>query len=179
VSRWRALLRWLGAVFAVALLVAGLVVLLSGELAGPGPALGPPERRVNTVSDLGVDDAPACTGTGVQRGEPLDERPLRPASTACVVVGVTDKNGDLRWFFIGRATGEGTVAAPRPTRSGTREVLLENGAVVPIGTNVRVRCSADPNERFETWIAKGLATAAYLDGLGFLVAIDCEPSQGD
>ena len=174
-SRWRVLIRWMGAVIAVGLLVLALRAALSDELGGPGPALGPTERRVNAVDDIGDDDAADCDDIGVRRGDPLPERPLRPTSTACIVVGVTDDSGDLRWFFVGRGAGDGTIQVPKPTRSGVREVLLENGAVVPIGPNVAVRCSADPNERFESWIARGLATGAYLDALGFLVAIDCDP----
>jgi len=178
-NRWRALTRWLAAVAAVAGLMVGLWVLLKDALAGPDPALGPTERQINAVADLGDDDAGDCGGTGLRRGDPLPDRPLRAASTACVVVGATDRAGDLRWFFLARGAGGGTVKVPRPTRSGVREVLLENGAVVPISDDVRVRCSPDPNARFETWIADGLATAAYLDGLGFLVAIDCDEAGSD
>lgn len=173
-NRWRVLVRWLGALVGVAALGAGLWLLLGDDLAGPGPALGPQERRINAVADLGDDGSTTCGGSGLRRGDPLPGGALRKTSTACVVVGVTDTRGDLRWFFFGRGAGDGTVVVPRPTRSGIREVLLENGAVVPVGRQVRVRCSADPNERFETWIARGLATGAYLDGFGFLVAIDCD-----
>ena|SRR5436190_9872965 len=174
-SRWRVLVRWVAAVVGVGVLFMALALLLKDRLgSGTGEALGPRERRINTISDLGDDDAATCGASGIRRGEVLQVHPLRKESTACVVVGVTNEDDELRWFFMARATGQGTVAVPRPTRSGTREVLLENGAVVPIGANVAVRCSPDPNERFETWIARGLATTGYLDSLGFLVALDCE-----
>jgi hypothetical protein len=175
-SPWRALLRWVGALVGVGLVVVLLWLLLRTKLTGDDAALGPTERRINVVVDIGDDDAPDCSNLGLRRGDPAPSRPLRRESTACVIVGVTDKAGHLRWFFVGRGVGDGTVHVPKPTRSGVREVLLENGAVVPIGPSIAVRCSADPNERFESWIAAGAATSAYLDAAGFLVAIDCDPA---
>lgn len=173
-TRWRALARWFAALGAVAVVLVVLWVALSDQLGGSAETLGPTERRINLVADLGDDGADNCD-VELRRGDPAPDAPLRKTSTACVVVGVADTRNDLRWFFMGRGAGDGTVQVPRPTRSGVREVLLENGAVVPIGAVVKVRCSPDPNERFETWVAQGLATQAYLDAYGFLVAIDCEP----
>ena len=92
------------------------------------------------------------------------------------VVGVVDSSKVLRWFFFGRGSGEGTVRVSRPVQVGPTVVALKNGAVVPIGDEVRVRCSPDPNERFEHWVAEGRATSGYLDATGTLVGIDCDVS---
>lgn len=177
-TRWRALARWGAAMGAVAVVLVVLWVVLAGQLGGNSATLGPTERRINLVADLGDDGADSCDPE-LRKGDPAPVAPLRPTSTACVVVGVKDSRGDLRWFFTGHGTGDGRVQVPKPTRSGVREVLLENGAVVPIGATVQVRCTPDPNERFETWVAAGLATQGYLDAYGFLVAIDCEPPTPD
>ena len=67
----------------------------------------------------------------------------------------------------------------------TRELYVESNKAFTAywkkktGQDVQVRCSPDPNERFETWIARGLSTAGYLDAFGFLVAIDCEPPEAE
>jgi hypothetical protein len=175
-SPWRTLGRWVAALLAVALLVLGLRFVLADRLTDERGDLGPPGRTINTIVDLGGDEATDCETVQVRRGDVLEPNRLRPDSRGCVVVGFADSKGRLGWFFVGRAVGDGQVVGPKPTRSGVNDVLLDNGAIVPIGDSVRVRCSPDPNERFEVWIARGQATAAYLDASGRLVGIDCEDS---
>lgn len=174
---WQTVYRWLGAVLAVAVLIVLLILVFGKNFSKSSNSLGPTERRINLIADLGDDDARSCTHDEIERGSAAPSEPLRATSTACVVVGVADSSNNLGWFFIGRATGAGTVRVPKPVRVGHRLVALSNGAVVPIGATVAVRCTPDPNARFETWIADGRATAGYLDATGALVAIDCDASQ--
>ena len=137
-------------------------------------SIGTTERRVDAVVDLGDDGAKDCTHPELQRGSLLPAAEVRPKSTACVVVGSVDNLRRLKWFFIGHGAGDGTVRVPRPELIGLRDVRLVNGAVVPIGPQVGVRCTADPNARFESFVASGKATASFLDRAGVLVAIDCD-----
>jgi len=169
--------RWIGAALAVAVLALVWYVTLGRSLGGSASSSGAAQRRVNVVVDLGDDDARSCEHPEIARGIPVPVGALRADSTACVLVGTGDDAGTLRWFFIGRADGNGRVRVPRPVSVGHTSVALSNGAVVPIGTPVSVRCTADPNARFETFVADGSATAGYLDMSGALVAIDCELSQ--
>lgn len=166
--------RWVGAVVAVGVLFVVLVLVLGRNLTDTKQSIGPTQRRINLVADLGDDDATACEHDEIKRGMPAPPALLRRDSTACVVVGVVDDANSLRWFFIGRGSGTGSVRVPKPVQVGLTVVALSNGAVVPMADAVTVRCSPDPNERFETWVADGRATAGYLDGSGALVAIDCE-----
>jgi hypothetical protein len=171
---WQTVYRWLGAVLAVAVLLILLILVFGKNFSQSSGSLGPTERRINLVADLGDDKSASCTHDEIERGSAAPRGPLRSTSTACVVVGVVDASNNLGWFFIGRATGAGTVRVPKPSRVGHRLVALSNGAVVPIGTTVAVRCTPDPNARFESWIAEGRVTAGYLDAAGALVAIDCD-----
>jgi hypothetical protein len=173
-TRWQSVYRWVGAVGAVGLLLALLAFGPGRHLGARGVHVAPAERRIDTVADLGDDGAADCTHAEIQRGDVAPTATLRPGSTACVLVGITGADRVLRWFFIGRGAGNGTVRVPKPVRVGHTLVTLTNGAAVPIGSTVAVRCSADPNERFESWIAQGKATAGYLDASGALVAIDCD-----
>lgn len=175
-TRWQTVYRWIGAVLAVGALFALLLVIFGRGSGDSKLTLGPAQRRINAVVDLGDDGASSCVHDELSNGDAAPQGALRPDSTACVLVGVVDAN-TLRWFFFGRGTGEGTVRVPRPVKVGQTVVALSNGAVVPIGNKVSVRCSADPNERFEAWIAEGRATAGYLDADGALVAIDCESTS--
>lgn len=177
-TRWQTVYRWVGAVVAVGALFVLLLVVFGRGSGDSKLALGPAQRRINAVVDLGDDNATSCTHGELSSGDAAPQGALRPTSTACVLVGVVDGSNTLRWFFIGRGVGNGTVRVPRPVKVGNTVVALSNGAVVPIGSKVTVRCTADPNERFEARIADGLATAGYLDADGALVAIDCVDSKG-
>ena len=176
-TRWQTVYRWVGGVVGVVVLFVVLLLVFGREFGSKKLALGPTQRRINTVVDLGDDGATDCEHAELQRGDPAPQGALRSGSTACVLVGVVDGESLLRWFFLGRGTGQGTVRVPKPTQVGQTVVALSNGAVVPIGSTVTVRCSPDPNERFESWIARGLATAGYLDADGALVAIDCTTAE--
>lgn len=173
-TRWQTVYRWVGAVVAVAALLVLLVVIFGRDSTKSALSLGPAQRRVNAVIDLGDDGAASCTGIEVSEGALPSQDSVRPGSTACVLVGVVDDANVLGWYFFGRGSGDGLVRVPPPVQVGQTVVALANGAVVPIGDQVSVRCTADPNERFEARIAQGLATAGYLDADGALVAIDCE-----
>ena len=142
---WKTVYRWVGAVLAVVVLFVVLVLVLGRNLTDTKQSIGPTQRRINLVADLGDDDATACEHDEIKRGMPAPAALLRRDSTACVVVGVVDDANSLRWFFIGRGNGAGSVRGP-----------------------------PDPNERFEAWVADGRATAGYLNEFGALVAIDCE-----
>lgn len=166
--------RWIGAVSAVVALLVVLVLVLGRNLADTKPSIGPTQRRINLVADLGDDGATVCEHDEIKRGMSAPPALLRRDSTACVVVGVVDDANSLRWFFIGRGTGAGSVRVPKPVQVGLTVVALANGAVVPMADSVTVRCSPDPNARFEAWVAEDRATAGYLNELGALVAIDCE-----
>lgn len=166
--------RWVGAVLACGVLVLVWYLTLGRNLGGPPPSSGAAQRRVNVVVDLGDDDARSCEHPEIERGMPVPSGALRATSTACVLVGTGDSTGTLRWFFIGRADGNGLVRVPRPVNVGITSAALSNGAVVPIGASVGVRCTADPNARFEVVVAEQRATAGYLDASGALVAVDCE-----
>jgi hypothetical protein len=176
-TRWQAVYRWVGAVLAVGLLLASLILLFGRGGDDGALTLGPAQRRINAIVDLGDDGAASCVHDELSNGEPAPQGTLRTTSTACVLVGVVDEADVLRWFFIGRGAGDGTVRVPRPVEVGQTVVALSNGAVVSIGERVAVRCSPDPNLRFETVIAEGLATAGYLDASGSLVAIGCDSGQ--
>ena len=171
---WKTVYRWVGAVLAVVVLFVVLVLVLGRNLTGTKQSIGPTQRRINRVADLGDDGATSCEHDEIKRGMPAPAALLRRDSTACVVVGVVDDANSLRWFFIGRGNGAGSVRVPKPVRVGLTVVALSNGAVVPMAESVAVRCSPDPNERFEAWVADGRATAGYLNEFGALVAIDCE-----
>lgn len=173
-TRWQSVYRWTGAVLAVGVLAIVWYFTLGRSLDGSKASSGEAQRRINVVVDLGDDGARSCEYPEIERGAPVPVGALRADSTACVLVGTGDDDGTLRWFFFGRADGNGTVRVPRPANVGLTSVALANGAVVPIGGSVRVRCTADPNARFETFVADGSATAGYLDTSGALVAIDCE-----
>ena len=175
-TRAQAMLRWLAAVGSLLVLVLVLYAIFGNRFGSRTPSIGTTERRVDSIIDLGDDSATDCSHPELQRGSFVPAVPLRPRSTACVVVGAVDGSHRLRWFFIGRGAGDGTVRAPRPDLVGLRDVRLVNGAVVPIGSTVAVRCSPDPNARFETWVADGKATAAYLDASGTLVGVGCDPA---
>jgi len=174
VTLWKTVYRWVGAVLAVVALFVVLVLVLGRNLTDTKQSIGPTQRRINRVADLGDDGATACEHDEIKRGMPAPAALLRRDSTACVVVGVVDDAESLRWFFIGRGNGAGLVRVPKPVRVGLTVVALSNGAVVPMAKSVAVRCSPDPNERFEVWVADGRATAGYLNEFGALVAIDCE-----
>jgi len=174
VTLWKTVYRWVGAVLAVVVLFVVLVLVLGRNLTGTKQSIGPTQRRINRVADLGDDGATSCEHDEIKRGMPAPAALLRRDSTACVVVGVVDDANSLRWFFIGRGNGAGSVRVPKPVRVGLSVVALSNGAVVPMAESVAVRCSPDPNERFEAWVADGRATAGYLNEFGALVAIDCE-----
>jgi len=176
-TRWQTVYRWVGAVLAVAALFVLLVVIFGRGSRNDSLALGPAQRRINAVVDLGDDGATTCTYDELSTGDTAPQGVLRATSTACVLVGVVDGSNTLRWFFIGRGAGDGTVRVPKPVKVGHTVVALSNGAVVPIGSKVAVRCTADPNDRFEARIAQGLATAGYLDADGNLVAIDCADAE--
>lgn len=172
-TRTQAIVRWLAAVASVIAIVFVLFAIFGTRFGSRRPAIGTTERRIDTVVDLGDDDATDCSHPELQRGTVVRSAPLRSTSTACVLVAAIDELKRLRWFFIGRGAGDGTVRVPAPELIGLRDVRLLNGAVVPIGETVRVSCSPDPNARFEVWVSSGKATAARLDGKGVLVAIDC------
>lgn len=169
--------RWIGAVVAVGVLVLVWYLALGRNLGGSPASTGVAQRRINAVVDLGDDGARTCDHPEIERGIPVPTGALRADSTACVLVGVGDATGTLRWFFIGRADGSGRVRVPRPVSVGETTAALANGAVVALGASVAVRCTADPNARFEAFIAQDRATVGYLDSSGALVAIDCELPQ--
>ena len=148
-TRWQTVYRWLAAVGAVVVLAAVLVAVFGRNLGNKPLTLGPAQRRINVVIDLGDDGATSCQHPEIRSGDRAPEGALRTGSTACVVGGVVDSSKVLRWFFFGRGSGEGTVRVSRPVQVGPTVVALKNGAVVPIGDEVRVRCSPDPNERFD------------------------------
>ena len=176
-TRWQVVYRWTAAVLAVVALLVVLVLVFGGNFSRKNSSIGPTQRRVNLIADLGDDNVDSCVHDEIQRGSSAPKAGLREQSTACVVVGVVDSANTLGWFFLGRGAGNATVRVPKPVKVGLTVVALSNGAVVPIGSTVRVRCTPDPNARFETWIADGLATAGYLDASGALVAIDCDPGN--
>jgi hypothetical protein len=175
-SHWRAMSRWVGAVAGVVVLAVVWWVAWGAHLGRSAHVAGVAAHQINVVADLGDDRAPDCSAVSVSRGEPAPSGALRPTSTACVVVGTADASGILRWYFMARGAGNGSVVAPRPVRVGLSTVTLANDAVVAIASSVTVRCTADPTARFEAFVADGLATAAYLDASGALVAIDCTTS---
>jgi hypothetical protein len=178
VTRWQAVYRWIGAVVALGVLV-GLWYLAFGRDGGGDSSLSGEEqsRRIDVVVDLGTPADSGCSVDSVEVGAVDLDAALTEASTGCVLVGSRSDDGALGWFFVGRATGNGTVRVPRPVEVGQTRAALSNGAVVLLGDDVRVRCTADPNARYEIWIAEGLATAGYLDPQGRLVGIDCSESQ--
>ena len=173
-TRWQVVYRWTAAVLAVAVLLVVLVFAFGRNFSRRSSSIGPTQRRINLIADLSDDSADSCSHEEIQSGAAAPKASLRDQSTACVVVGVVDAANTLGWFFLGRGAGNATVRVPKPVKVGLTVVALSNGAVVPIGSTVRVRCTPDPNARFETWIADGRATAGYLDATGALVAIDCE-----
>ena len=172
-NRTQAITRWLAA--AVCVVVLGVVwyIGFGRRLNAPDPAVGATQRRIDTVVDLGDDGSTRCEHPEIERGVPAPSGALRVGSTACILLASVDAARSVRWFFFGRATGGGLIRVPRPVQVGRSLVALSNGAVVPIGPSVAVRCSPDPNERFESWISRGLTTAGYVDSTGALVAIDC------
>ena len=173
VTRWQSVFRWTAAVIAVVVLSIVWYFSLGRNLTGSSPTSGAAQRRINLIADLGDDKVEQCEHPEIEEGSQAPETPLREQSTACVVVGVRDNGGRLRWFFIARATGNGAVRVPRPVRVGHTSATLSNGGVVALAPQVAVRCTPDPNARFEAYIADGRATAAYLNASGELVAIDC------
>jgi hypothetical protein len=179
VTRWQAVYRWIGAVLALALLAGAWYLVFGRNLGNDNSLVGETARRqIDVVADLGARSAEECSVDRVDiSAVDLDQR-LGDTSTSCVLLGARGVDGGIEWFFVGRATGTGTVRVPRPAEVGQTRAALVNGAVVSLSTTVRVRCTADPNARFETWIADGLATAGYLDADARLVAIDCrEPEE--
>lgn len=131
-------------------------------------------RLIDVVAPLGADGAQECSADGVDPNAIDRVAPLAESFSGCVLVGSRSDDGSIDWFFVGRANGSGIVRVPRPVEVGQTRAALNNGAVVTLAPEVRVRCTADPNARFEAWIADGRATAGYLDAEGRLVAIDCD-----
>lgn len=178
-TRWQAVYRWIGALLALALLAGAWYAVFGRHLGDDDPLVAEAARRqIDVVVDLGERTSDECSVGSVQLATVDLDRRLGDTSTACVLLGARSGDGAVDWFFVGRATGNGTVRVPRPAEVGQTRAALVNGAVVSLAAHVRVRCTADPNARFETWIAEGLATAGYLDADARLVAIDCrEPDE--
>lgn len=176
-TRWQAVYRWIGAVLAVVLLAALWFVGFGRNLGKDDSLVGDGGNRlIDVVAELARSGTEGCSLNGVDTAAlDLDAR-LSDAFTGCALVGSRSNTGALEWFFAGRAAGDGTVRVPRPVEVGQTRAALSNGAIVVLAPEVRVRCTADPNARFEIWIADGLATAGYLDPDGRLVAIDCTES---
>ena len=76
-TRWQTVYRWLAAVGAVVVLAAVLVAVFGRNLGNKPLTLGPAQRRINVVIDLGDDGATSCQHPEIRSGDRAPEGALR------------------------------------------------------------------------------------------------------